>query len=523
MKRLFLAFCAIGVLGGCRPPAPKVEDTSYTVKKDSVKIQVVETGAVDAVRVVDVKSRVAGRVKQILVEEGDEVKKGDLIAVIDPKETTLQVEQNRAQLRGALAGVRRTSIEIEQRRMTAKAQYDQAQIRLAQLQKEYEAQPTLTRTAITSAQANYQSALQSKRSLVEATHPNETSQVQAELDQAKASYDNALRELKRLESLLGQDFVSRREYDNQKLQVDVALSRLTQAQDHMRRLDNQHALEVKSADERIRAAKADLDRAQANGVQDSIKLQDVNNAAAQVVQARAALKDVEGLMASREQSTASVDQLRSVLSDAERNLSETEIRAPMDGVITKKLVQEGELVASLSSFSSGTPIVRLEDRSGLIVKLNINEIDVAKLQLGMPATIDIDAIPSKSFEGAITKISPAKTDTTSASDAVVRFLIEVRLKESDSAIKSGMTAKCTMVAQSRLNVLVVPIDFFVKEGRDRFVMVAAAKKGEKAVKTKVTTGLESSALVEVVSGVAEGTKLERPDFKGPERRGAFSQ
>lgn len=505
------------VVGGCRRPTPAAKAETHTVTSGTVISTVVESGGVEAIRVVEVKSRVAGRVSRLLVDEGDTVEAGQLIAEIDPTETELQVKQNRAQVRGAEAAVSRTSIEIEQRRISAAASVAQARARLAQVMKESEAQPSFTRTGIVSAESALRQAQQSRRQMVESSHPNERSLLTAEVDQAQASLDNAKLELNRLKALVTQEFVAQREVDAQQLQVDLAESRLLSAKDRLRRLQNQQANELKTADERIRAAEADLSRAKTNGIQDNLKRSEVQTAQAQLRQAEAGLRDVLTLQASRAQSQASVDQLRSVLSDSERQLRETEIRAPRSGIIVKRLIQEGELVSSLSSFSSGTPIVRMEDRSQMLVKLNINEIDTAKLRLGMTATVEVDALPGKKFAGKVTKIAPAKLVSTNAADNVVRYEVEVELADKGEEIKSGMTAKVTVETAKRTNVVQVPVDYLVKEGSERFVLVENGT--DKPAKTKVTIGVESAGQVEILSGIRAGVKLQRPAFDGPERRG----
>src|SRR5437870_3640895 len=74
--------------------AKKSTDNAVTVSRGDVVNQVVETGTVDAVKTVEVKSRVSGRLAKLLVDEGDHVTVGQLIAVIDPLETKLLVDQN---------------------------------------------------------------------------------------------------------------------------------------------------------------------------------------------------------------------------------------------------------------------------------------------------------------------------------------------------------------------------------------------------------------------------------------------
>lgn len=510
------------LLVGCNRGAPpaKVEDVS--VSRGAINVEVVETGGIEAVRVVEVKSRVAGRVENLGVEDGQMVQAGQLIAVIDPREVRLQIAQNRAQLNGAQSNVSRTSVEIEQRAVTARTALTQAQLRVAQLEKELKAQPTLTKSSIRSAEAALQSARVARKQLVDTTQPNERTALASELTQASDTLDQSRRQLERVESLFKQDFVSTREVENARLDVQIAESRKLSVQQRMNRLAEQHAAELRTADTRIQQAEADLARANANSIQDDIKLREYQTAQSQVEAARAALKDVEALMYSKASGEATVQQLRSVLSDAERQLGETEIRAPFAGMITAKLVQEGELVSSISSFSNGSPIVRLEDRSSMLVKLNINEIDVAKLRVGMPSTITVDALPGKSFKGEVSKISPARSVAV-AGDAVVRYSVEVRLNNVDLEIKSGMTATCRMDVVSASNVLSIPVDYLLEEEGKTFVMVKEQDPKSKGKKTEVEVGRRSGSRVEIRNGVTEGTKLVRPGFSGPPRQGFGAQ
>lgn len=502
--------------------ARKPKPVAQKVERGELKVQVIESGTIDAVRVVEVKSRVAGRVAKLLVDEGDRVTKGQLIAVIDPQETELRVEQDRAQLRGAKSAVARTTIEIEQRRVAAQARLDQARSRVKQLEKESGAQPALTRSSIDGARSALSVATQALEQLLRVTQPNEKTAVDTALDDARRQQENAEREARRREELLGRGYISEREKQTAELDLRLAETRLRAAEERMARLASQQDLERRTAEERVRQARSELQRAEAGGIQPDLKREELASARAALRDAEAGLRDVDALLQGRAQTQAQVDQIGSVLRDSERQLGETEIRSPIDGVVTKKLIQEGELVASLSSFSSGTPIVRVEDRSAMLVKMNINEIDVAKLQLGTETEISIDAIPSKSFGGRVTKISPSSQATANqGADPVVRYAVEVTLDGLEETIKSGMTAKCTMIVLRKQNVLLLPSDYVGKDEDGRFIMLPAAGTDAKAGPTRQTvqTGAETAAQVEIVSGAKEGQAVERPSYTGPKRRG----
>ena len=523
--------CGVGALAlrGQGGDADKGKDTGVgTVTRGDLSVKVIETGTIDAVKAVEVRSRASGRLAKLLVDEGQTVQQGQLIAVIDPQEIGFLVEQNEAQLRGAQSGVKRSTVEIEQRRLSSRAALVQAEKRVAQLREELKIQPTLTSASIRQAKAALASATQAKSQLISSTHPNRRTAQQQVVDEAKSSYDNAQREYDRIVDLERKGYVAGRSLDNAKLAIDLARTRLNAAQDTMARLEADLRLDLSRADESVKQAQAELDRANANQIQDVVKKREFESAIAAVTSARAALRDVEVLQASRDQSRATVSQIGSVLRDSRRQLRETQIRAPMSGIVTKRYLEEGELVTALSAFSAGSSIVRIEDRQTMRVKLNVNEIDVARLAKGLTAKVDVDAIPDKSLNGRVTKIAPASIALAAQSmaqgaagstDAVVKYEVEIVLDQTDPKLRSGMSAKCTLEVLRRDKVLLLPIEFVGKDKEGRFVMLAPATPTAKPVRKVIRAGASSGAMVEIIEGVKEGDKVVRPAYTGPPRAG----
>lgn len=511
--------------------AKKTPKTSQLVEKGDLTVEVVETGTLQAVKVVEIKSRVSGRVKRLYVDEGDYVKSGQLIAEIDPQETQLQVDQNLAQIRGAQAGTDRQSIEIAQRRVTASNALSKARSNLRQTEMELKIQPGLTLASITAAKSAYEGAKQAYDQLVNVTHPNSRTSASVALKDAQNNLENANRELLRQTKLLEQGYVSVRDVESARLQVQLAETKLQSVQDSNSRLEENQRLDREQASERMKQAKAELDRATANTIQDRVKREQYARAVKDVSDAEAQLRDVAALEAGRRQQLAQVQQLRSVLSDGQRQLRETRIVAPIDGLVTSKLVQEGELVASLNSFSAGSTIVQIEDRSKMVVKLNINEIDVAKLKLGTKADVKVDAFPNDSFRGSVTKIAPASIATsaagasTSAGEAVVKYKVEVTLVAPDEKLKSGMSGKCTMRVVDKKDVLRAPVDFVGQDEKGSYIMLAPKNTKDpkdKGTRVDVVVGDKSSTYVEIKSGATLGQSIVKPDYKGPSRKGMMS-
>jgi HlyD family secretion protein len=492
-------------------------------------VEVVETGTIDANKTVDVKGLVTGRLAELFVDEGQIVHAHDLVARIDPKETRLQYEESAAQLRGAQSVVDRGVIEIAQRRQSALAGLHQAKVRMDQLRTESDMQPSLTDNSITQAETNLRTSEQEKARLKESIHPTQRASTQSALREAQANYVNAEKDYKRQAELESKGFVSGKVVESAQLALDVARTRLDSARISNDRLEAQLSADIAKADEAVLQAKAALETAKTNRSQNAIKRQDYEQAVEDYNKAKAALDDVDILIKQRQQNIATVDQLSSAVKDAGRQLGETDIRAPIDGVVTKKALQVGELATGLSQFSSGSTIVKIEDRSSMRVRLDVNEIDVARMTVGMKARVDVDAIPNRSFTGVVTKIAPASKDiqadtttaaATTSTDSVVKYQVEIKLVDKDAHLRSGMSAKCTLDIVHDENVLKLPIDYVAHDGDRAYVLL---KKGTSAngEKTFVKPGPASGSEIEILDGLKEGDVVVKPPYTGPARKGAM--
>ncbi len=520
-------------MGAVKSREDLVKSSVTKVTKGDVAIRVVETGSLQALTTVEVKSQVGGRVAKLLVDEGDYVEKGDLIAIIDPQQTELQVQQNQAQLEGAASSVRRLDVEIAQRRVTAKTNLERARLQVKQLERELAAQPAITNSTIRSAETGYTTAQKAYDLLVSVTEPNQRTQSEIAVQDADNNQKNAQVERDRQQGLYEKGYVSKREVEQAELNLQLAGTKVRQAKEALQRLSNEQLIVRQQAGERVAQAKADLDRAKANAITDPNKRSAYEVAIQNVRDAEIALKDVDSLIEQKRGSQANVSQIQSSLNDSLRLLGETEVRAPIAGVVTRRYVQMGELVNALSSFSAGSPLVKVEDRSKMYVKLEINEIDVARLTDDMSSSITIDALPNMEFSGRVTKISPAQIENAAAvgGDPVVKYLVEVTLDRVGKELKSGMSAKCEMTPVKASNVLRVPLAYLGEEkDGTHFVMmydpkevVKPAKLGEKPAlvgkKVVVKVGIKDLAYAEILSGVKDGDQVVKPPYTGPQRKG----
>ncbi|HRX76455.1 MAG TPA: efflux RND transporter periplasmic adaptor subunit, partial [Candidatus Cloacimonadota bacterium] len=128
--------------------------------------------------------------------------------------------------------------------------------------------------------------------------------------------------------------------------------------------------------------------------------------------------------------------------------------ATASGTVIERTVNEGEMVSSsINSYGEGTIVMRIADLNKMIVKSNINEVDIAKFKLKQQASIKLDALPYEEFSGAIVKIAPMAITENNAKV----FPVEISINATGRQVKPGMTAALSIKGDSREHVIVVPI------------------------------------------------------------------
>ncbi len=138
--------------------------------------------------------------------------------------------------------------------------------------------------------------------------------------------------------------------------------------------------------------------------------------------------------------------LEARISAAEATLGLADLEAPFDGTITTVESRPGDLV------SAGSNAFRLDDLSRLLVKVQISEVDINRVQEGQEASLTFDAIPGKSYRGRVIEISRVGSDV----QGVVEFTVTVELLNPDEAVLPGMTAAVNIVVNQLEDVLLVP-------------------------------------------------------------------
>ena len=508
---------------------PIANERTFTAERGSVTVEVSESGAVEPVRVVEIKSRVSGRIETLWVDEGAVVEQGQLLARIDPREIRQQVEQGSAQVESARASALRARIALEMEARQARLQLQQAQIRYEQALREAEVQPTLTQTTLKNAENALKTAQENLRLLREVKHPQERVELANALRDAETRLQEVRRNFERLQALLEKGYVARQQVDAAQTQLVAAESQLRNLQQRQQQLAQQQAIELENARLQVESAQSDLERARASAVQDELKRKALESARTDLENARLRLRTIEMRQLELQQARASEKQAVSQFQNLMIQLSETDVRAPIRGVVTRRYREVGELVMSgTTGFGEGTPILQVADLSQMRVRLNLNELDVAKVRVGMPVEITVDALPQRKFRGTVRKIAPAAQSNPQQASAlgVVKFAVEVYLNQTDDALRPGMTARCRIVTAQKTNTLRLPLEALGKEGNRDYVLRVLPNQTEpngkpKTEKVFVKVGLRSANYAEILSGIREGDKVLKPPFNGPQRRQLF--
>jgi HlyD family secretion protein len=141
------------------------------------------------------------------------------------------------------------------------------------------------------------------------------------------------------------------------------------------------------------------------------------------------------------------------LENARIALDDTEVKAPISGVIIEKNVERGQVISSpTQDVGGGTILLKMADLSSVQVRTLVDETDIGKIKAGIPVTVIVAAFPNQPFMGEVLKIEPQAT----VEQNVTMFPVIIRLSNENGLLKPGMNAEVNINIASAENVLAVP-------------------------------------------------------------------
>ena len=194
-------------------------------------------------------------------------------------------------------------------------------------------------------------------------------------------------------------------------------------------------------------------------------------------------------------------------------LTKTVIRAPHDGTLLLKDLTEGQVITGVGGQSGGMLLGEVADLSSLMVRTNVNEIDIARLKVGDRARVRIDPLRGAIMAGAVRRIATSATENLN--DRTRLFPIDVVLDTADTRLRPGMSANVTFTLARAENAPSLPLTaVFSNADSVRYVFIV---KGETFEVRFVEVGIADTRRIQVLSGLALGEEvaLTRPlKFEG---------
>jgi HlyD family secretion protein len=260
--------------------------------------------------------------------------------------------------------------------------------------------------------------------------------------------------------------------------------------------------DVEQTEARLRQAERDLKRAQDLAAQGLVAQSELD----------AAVANRDALTAQVKLSKAVVEQSKATLNLSQTNLGYTTIRAPVDGVVIDRNVNEGQTV--VASFSAQTLFVIATDLKQIQVEASIPEADIGNIRVGEPVSFTVDAYPDEKFHGAVAQIRLAAATLQN----VVTYPVIINAENPDEKLFPNMTANVSCEVARRENVLKLPnsaLRFKPAESATRPTSHSltrnheAKASPEQANRSEVwTPGPEGAKAVPVTLGITDGSFTE---------------
>lgn len=559
---LTLALLIGGSLVALNPPsyAPAVAEDALPAgwQRLSVASGVLEqtvgaSGSIESARQAEVRFTAQGQVTSVLVQPGDTVAAGQVLAAIDAAALDLAIARAEADLAQARASLSQLLEQATPEELAAStARIAQAREQLNQVQREVSASDVAAaRAELEQARAQLavveQGASGESRTRVESA----LQQAQADLDQARTALAVAKEQAERAVTTAAnhlrnaQDEYSRIYWENRKLEglpgdlpqarVDMAAAALRAVQDGEVALrDAQQLYEQARQDEiaGLRSAEAALSRAAAEhdatlagpgadelaAARAAVRRAEANLARltdgshASAVAAQAAAVQIaeadharlqappsDGLIAGAE---AAVTRAQVALDEARLARDEAVLRAPFAATVAEVALRVGE--------PAGQQAIALVELSELLVRLPVDELDIAQVQPGLPVRVTLDALADVELAGTVVQIAPRAERSEQGSTT---YEVTVQIEPGAAPVRPGMSAAAEIIAVSVADSVLLPRAALQTEGGRTFVLVhtpegqAPNQWVPAHERREVTIGLDGGEHVQVLSGLAPGEEV----------------
>ena len=206
----------------------------------------------------------------------------------------------------------------------------------------------------------------------------------------------------------------------------------------------------------------------------------------------------------------------SALSEAQSDMSEMTIQAPMTGVVIGEPKTAGTMAVQGSD--NPTVIMRIADLSSKQIMAKVDETDIGNIKVGQDATFTVDTYTGRTFTAHVSKISQTDTgnswdtsstssssSSTSSSASVIYYYVTLDVDDPDSELLPAMTARVEINTADKPQALVVPISTLKTDANGSYVIVKNPDGSQE--NRYVQTGIYSDEYVEIMDGLSEGEQV----------------
>jgi len=432
----------VGLLAYTRVPAVAVVPPRLVEVVQSVAASGQVAGETES----DVGADVAGRVSSVLVEEGQRVRAGQVLARLDQAVLRRQVDQARSALE------------------TAQAQLEQAARR--PLPSEVERVRAEVRQQTDTSRAQLAASQERLRELRRGPTREELDQARAQARQAQAQAQQARREMLRQEDLLADGAVSRQESERARTAWLVARHTAESAEARLKSLEiGTRAEVVEQAVAQVEQARAALEGALETG--------------------RARLQNLEDQPREEDVRVARrrVDEAREALAVARARLDQADVKAPYAGQVTRLYLKAGQLT------SATAPLLRMVRLPGLEVHVPVDEVNLERLKVGQRAVISSDAYPD-TFAATLREIAPQVL--------AERGTVELKLRPENPPawLRPGLTVSVNLILAEPRQLPVIPLTSVTREGKGSWVLVVEGSRLQRRMLQLAPAGVDGFPVLE---------------------------
>ena len=444
--------------------------------------------------------RVAGVVEKMEVDQGDMVKKDQVLAVVEHEELELLVQQAEAAMAAARVGYDQV-VQLAKTRIMSQVTQARAGLGAAEaaLQQVRDLAETRSETQIQQAKAALDALKANLEKIRRGAREEEREQVRATLAQAEANLSNVKGNYERMKKLFDAGAISEQTYESTKTQLDVANAQSQVAQQQW------NMVEEGAREEDIRAVEAQVKQAEAmfklaqRQMEKQTWQKDIAMAEAQAEQARAVLESAETLVQAKSweaEIIAAENQLtqaRVMYDLARKQLAKAYIKAPIQGVVSLRHLDEGSMV------NPAAPLFELVNMDEVHADVDVLESDLSKIHLEDVAWIHMSVL-DEPVKSRVTSISPTVNETSRTAK------VEVTIENPEHLLKPGMFAQVFIPTDVRSAAVLLPRNAVIEDEANskRYVFVADSGKSRKTV---VEYGLTEGNMVEIAKGLNAGTPV----------------